>query len=207
MKKHVIVMAALLSVSLVGCSTVKTTRIDAAKPTALSGQWNDTDARMTAQTMIKDCLDGRWAGDFALLNNRPPVVIVGSVKNKTYEHIASEVFVDSLAQALIASGKVKFVSSKDERVELREERKDQQDGNTESSTITLTGHETGADFMLQGTINAMKDEIEEQRLMVGTKKSTSFYQVTLELTNLKTNEKVWIGQKQVKKSVERSKVF
>ncbi len=205
---RIVVMACLVLVAASSCSTVATKRIDTSKPTDLSGNWNDTDARVVAESMIKDCLEGQWINQYIQGNGgKVPVVIVGSVRNKTFEHIATDVFIDSLQKSLINSGRVKFVASKDERGEVREERKDQQDGNTEPSTITMPGHETGADFMLQGNINAVKDAIEEQRLMVGSKKSTSYYSVSLELINLKTNEKTWIGQKDVKKSVERSKVF
>ena len=108
---------------------------------------------------------------------------------------------------MLNAGKVQFVADKEERAEVREERQDQQAGNTEPSTITPKGHETGADFMLQGSINGIKESTESQTLMVGKKKSTSFFQVTLELIDLKTNQKRWIAQKEIKKSIERGKVF
>ncbi|MEI7998503.1 MAG: penicillin-binding protein activator LpoB [Candidatus Omnitrophota bacterium] len=192
---------------LTGCASTTTTRIDATKVTDLSGYWNDTDARLTADEMIKDCLAGQWLWNFNQTNGRAPVVIVGTIRNKTFEHIESDVFIDSLQKALINSGKIKFVASSGERQEVREERRDQQAGNTEPSTITATGHETGADFMLQGNINAIQEGVESHHVMFDSEKSTSFYQVSLELIDLKTNQKLWIGQKEVKKLVQRSKVF
>ena len=201
-------MVLAMVVIMTGCSSTKATRIDANKTTDLNGSWNDSDARMTAETMITECMQGRWLGEFLQAQGgRSPVVIVGSVRNKTFEHIDSGVFIDDLQKALIDSGKVSFVASKEERGEVREERQDQLAGNTEPTTVTPTGHETGADFMLQGSIDAMKEAVDSQTLMVGKQRSTSFYQVTLELVDLRTNQKKWIGQQQVKKSVVRSKVF
>ena len=37
-------------------------------------------------------------------------------------------------------------------------------------------------------------------------KTVVFYQVDLNLVNLETNEKVWLGQKKIKKFIGRSKV-
>ena len=59
------------------------------------------------------------------------------------------------------------------------------------------GQECGADFMLQGTINSLVDELDSTRAV--------FYQVDLELVDVASNVKVWQGQKKVKKLVERSK--
>lgn len=200
-------MSVALMLILVGCSSVSTQRMDANKITDLSGGWNDSDARLVADEMIADCLSGRWVDDFGKAKGRSPVVIVGTIKNKTSEHINPEVFTDRLAKALINSGKVEFVANKFDREEIRDERLDQQEGNTEAATISEKGHETGADFMLQGNIQQIEDEVETQGIVSRRLKSTNFFQVTLELVDMKTNQKRWIGQKQIKKSIERSKVF
>jgi hypothetical protein len=56
--------------------------------------------------------------------------------------------------------------------------------------------ETGADYMLQGRITSIKDEIKGKYVI--------FYQTDLELIDLETNEKVWMAQKEIKKIVTRS---
>lgn len=184
----------VLSLITAGCGT-KVVRTDVDKRTDYSGAWNDTDARMVFEEMLKDCLAGTWTNDFNKASGRNPVVIVGSIKNQTYEHIDSNIFVEALERGLINSGKVTFVASKDARNEIRDERADQQKGNTEPSTIKATGHEKGADFMLQGTVSSIKDMVKG--------KYAVFYQVTLELVDMSTNEKRWVGQQQIKKIVIR----
>jgi hypothetical protein len=54
--------------------------------------------------------------------------------------------------------------------------------------------ENGADFILQGSINSIVDAYKR-------KKSVT-YQINLELTNIETNEIVWIGEKKISKLVK-----
>ena len=62
------------------------------------------------------------------------------------------------------------------------------------------GQEYGADFMLKGQINTIDDQAGKEQLR--------YYQVELEMIDLLTNEKVWIGQKKIKKLVTyRKKKF
>lgn len=193
MKRFKFFVPVLFLIVAAGCAT-KVTRVEPGKVTDLSGGWNDTDARIVAEEMIKDCLANPWVDEFVRGNGRAPVVIVGAVKNRTFEHIDPGVFIADMERALTNSGKVTFVASRDDRAEVRSERADQQAGNTKAATISPKGLETGADFMVQGNIESIKDEVKG--------KYAVFYQVTLELVDLKTNQKRWIGQQETKKVVE-----
>lgn len=186
-----------LALSLVGCAT-KVTRMEPEKIVDISGLWNDTDARLVAEEMIKDCVSGNWVSEYNKSNGKDPVVIVGSILNRTHEHINTDVFVQDLERALINSSKVKFVATRGERDEIREEREDQQLGNTNPDTVTQKGMETGASFMLKGTINDVKDATKGKYAVL--------YQANLELVDMRTNEKVWLGQKKIKKLVVRPRV-
>jgi len=180
-----------------GCGGRNVKRYGVDKTIDLSGRWNDTDSRLVAEEMIKDCLMRPWINRFDEKNNREPVVIVGSVVNRSHEHINSQVFTKDLEMTLLNSGQVKFVASKKERQEVRDERNSQQKGYTDEETIKAAGLETGADFMLKGSINSVKDEIKGKYVIL--------YQVNLELIDLATNQKVWIGQKEIKKFVKKGK--
>jgi len=52
----------------------------------------------------------------------------------------------------------------------------------------------GADYMLQGTINSIVDSYDNR--------SAVTYQIDLELTDLETNEIVWMGDKKIKKFIK-----
>ena len=163
----------------------------------VSGGWNDTDAQMVAAEMIDDCLNAGWYNKMLLKLGKEPVVIVGTVTNNSMEHINTDVFVEEMQRALINSGKVEFVASKEERGEVRAERLEQDEFASEE-TRKAFGKEIGADFMLSGTLNSVVDQAGKNALV--------FYQVNMKLINLETNQIVWNGQKQIKKYVKRSKV-
>ena len=163
----------------------------------VSGGWNDTDAQMVAAEMIDDCLNAGWYNKTLLKLGKEPVVIVGTVTNNSMEHINTDVFVEEIQRALINSGKVEFVASKEERGEVRAERLEQDEFASEE-TRKAFGKEIGADFMLSGTLNSVVDQAGSNALV--------FYQVNMKLINLETNQIVWNGQKQIKKYVKRSKV-
>jgi uncharacterized protein (TIGR02722 family) len=175
-------------------STPKVTRTSVDEQIDLSGNWNDTDSQLVSGEMIKDVLQRPWVDEFVMKKSNKPRLIVGTVLNKSHEHINTETFVNDLQRELINSGRVFFVASKDQRNEVREERADQAQ-NARIDTVKSAGQEYGADFMLKGQINTIMDE--------AGKKAVKYYQVELELYDMLSNEKVWIGQKKIKKLVER----
>jgi uncharacterized protein (TIGR02722 family) len=195
MKKVLLVLLILCLV--ISCSSSrKVYRIEPETTTDLSGNWNDTDARLVAEEMIKDCLSRVWLTDFAAAQGRKPVVTVGTVRNKSDEHIDTETFTTDFERELTNSGQVKFVASRPEREEIRDERYDQQDFASPESMKKIR-NETGADFILLGSLKSITDEIK------GTK--VVYYQTDLELVNIESMEKVWIGTKKIKKEISKSK--
>jgi uncharacterized protein (TIGR02722 family) len=163
----------------------------------LSGRWNDADSRMVSEEMISDCLNRPWMERFSAAHGgKPPTVIVGQVKNRSHEHINVQTFVKDLERALINSGKVQFVAARGEREGVREERLDMAKHASEE-TMKGPGEEIGADFMLIGSINTIRDEIEGKAVM--------FYQTNLELIDMANNLKAWVGEKKIKKLIKRPK--
>ncbi|NNN04643.1 MAG: penicillin-binding protein activator LpoB [Elusimicrobia bacterium] len=175
------------------CAT-SVTRMDPNAVKDISGRWDDTDSRLVADEMISSCLSRPWLADAQAKLGKNPTVIVGHVSNQSQEHIATDTFIEDLQRSLINSGKVDFVASRNERGDVRDERRDQ-DVNASASTRNANGQETGANFMLSGVINSIVDQ-EGGRAVI-------FYQIDLKLLNMTTNEIAWIGQKKLKKFVER----
>jgi penicillin-binding protein activator len=185
----------ILMLTLTACSTT-VTQVPMEASAGLSGHWDDTDSRLTADALIKDALAHPWSQRFTQVAGRKPVVVVGTVLNRTHEHFDTQTFVKDLERALAQSRQVQLVADAGQRQEVRQERLDQAQ-HTRADTAKPTGQESGADFMLQGTINSLVDELDSTRAV--------FYQVDLELLDIASNVKVWQGQKKVKKLVERSK--
>jgi uncharacterized protein (TIGR02722 family) len=184
----------IFAFTIFSCTGLQVTRVDSDEEVDLSGDWNDTDSKQVAQKMIYDSFSNKWLEDYKTTNGRKPRVIVGSVLNKTEEHISTETFIKDLERNFINSGKVMFVASKSQRDEIREERDDQA---VNSVGAKKKGNETAADFMLKGQINSIFDASKKAQL--------KYYQVELELIDMETSETVWIGQKKIKKVVAKRK--
>jgi uncharacterized protein (TIGR02722 family) len=181
---------------LSGCASTKVSRISSDEVIDLSGRWNDTDSRLTAEEIVADVLSRPWLDDYLASNGEKPVLIVGTVSNKSSEHIEVLTFIKDIEKELITSGRIRFVANKEEPQEVREEREDQQSNATEATAKALAS-ETGADFMLQGVITSITDAVEGEKVIK--------YQVAMELIHLENNEKVWIGSNEVKKFIKQSK--
>ena len=186
----------VLLILLSGCSKT-VTRVDADSVTDLSGNWNDTDSRLVAEEMIQDVLSRAWLTNFSRAQGNSPTVIVGTVRNLSHEHINTRTFIADMERELINSGTVEFVASAVDRQEVRDEIKEQ-DLHASEETRKAMGQEIGADFMMQGSINSIVDAISGEQ--------ARFYQIDLTLIELGTNRKVWVGQKKIKKTVEKGGV-
>ena len=194
MKKFFLIATAFLTISINDSCNRKVTRVEPEKQIDLSGRWNDVDSRMVSEEMIKQSLSERWLIEYETANpGKKPVVICGFVTNKSHEHIEAETFIKDLERAFINSGRVKLVQAGEKREAIRAERADQQD-NASQSTMKKFGLEMGADFMLQGDINSIVDSYKNKKVL--------FYKINLELSNLQSNEIVWIGNKELKKAVK-----
>lgn len=192
-------MILLSAVLILGsCGTPNVQRMAEDSVTDLSGRWNETDSRITAEEITDELMMHSWHNTYTSQNQgKEPIIIVGLIVNKSHEHIATETFSKDIEKAIINSGRMRLVQGGAMREELRAERADQQNYSS-SSTMKKFGEEYGADFMLQGTINSIVDQ--------EGKEKTIFYQIDLELSNLETNEKVWIGDKKIKKYLGNKKV-
>ena len=183
----------VLAIALInGCANRKITRVDPNETIDLSGRWNDSDSRLVSEEMIGDMLTSAWIPRYLKANDKRPVVVVGLVENKSHEHINSETFIKDVEKAIIRDGNIRLVVAGEKRNELRKERAEQQDY-ASPETIKKWGKELGADFILQGTINSIVDSYKKQKVVT--------YQIDLQLTNIETNEVVWMGDKKIKKQI------
>ena len=190
---------ALAAVTLSGGCATQVTRISPDQQVDLSGRWNDVDSRQVADAMVRQSFEGSASGSWAVQymqshGGRRPTVIVGTVRNRSMEHIPVETFVRDLERAYLSSGQVQVVASAGERDEVREERVDQQD-NATADTRARMGRELGAQYMLQGDISQINDREGGRRVV--------YYQVDMTLIDLETNAKTWTGQHKIKKLVEQ----
>lgn len=183
------VFIALLS----SCSNRTVTRVSSDQQIDLSGRWNDIDSKQVAEAMINDVLNRPWREDFMRAENRKPVVIVGMIQNKTSEYIEPETFIKDIEREFINSSMVRVVQNSVFREKLREERAEQGEF-ASPETQAKWGKELGADFMMFGIMNATTDSYKKEKVVN--------YKINLELVDIETNEKVWLGDKEIKKYIK-----
>jgi uncharacterized protein (TIGR02722 family) len=195
MSKSRVVFFAALALLLGACSSnPKVTRVDANTQMDLSGYWNDTDVRIVCDSLIKACLDSPRVTQIIAQKGRLPVFLVGSFKNDSDEHIDTSIISVTMEAAIFNSGKADFVSGGGTREELREERQDQQ-SNASEATAKALGNETGADFLLTGSVKTIVDRAGNT--------ATRTYFVDAALTNIETNTRLWMDQNsEIKKVIK-----
>jgi uncharacterized protein (TIGR02722 family) len=185
----ILLLAVVVSSS---CNRRSVTRVNPNKQFDLSGRWNETDAQLTAETLIKKALAGDWLGNFTAQKGKKPVVVVGTVRNNSHEHVDANIFIADIEKAFLKSQAIRLVQAGEKRNELRGERADQQDF-ASASTVKKWGQELGADYILQGSIRSIVDSYRREK--------TTFWQVDLSLTDLETNEVVWLDDYKGKKYI------
>ena len=181
-----------------GCAT-QVTRVSPDRQIDLSGRWNDVDSRQVADAMVRQSFQAEYGPSWAMQfmqqhGGRKPTLIVGTIRNRSMEHIPVETFVRDIERAYLGSGQVQVVASAEERVEVREERLDQQE-HAAADTRARLAREHGAQYMLQGDISQITDREGGRRVV--------YYQVDMTLVDLESNAKTWTGQHKIKKVVEQ----
>lgn len=190
---------ALLAVGLMGTACTKSFEgeyADPAKAEIVDDKWNETDARKTAEHMIKGLLEKPWLTVYEKTHSgAKPVVIVDDVENRTDEHLDVKQLTDYIQDELINSGKVRFVN-KAQRQKLLDEIKYQQSGNVDGKSAKKGGRQVGADYVLSGNVTSSVHQMD------GVKTVT--YQTNLTLTNIETFELEWSTKYEIKKRFRRS---
>jgi uncharacterized protein (TIGR02722 family) len=197
--KNILGIVGVVFVLFASCSSgPKVTRVDAGTQTDLSGYWNDTDVKIVCQSLINDCLSSpRVDQAITAKKGKTPTVIVGRFKNDSSEHIDTTIISSIMEQTIFNSGKLDFVAGGSTRDELRAERQDQQSNSSEATAKALA-NETGADFMLTGSVKTIVDRAGNQTVRT--------YFVSAEMTNIETNARMWIGQNsEIKKVIVQPK--
>ncbi|SEO50688.1 hypothetical protein SAMN04488052_101430 [Aquisalimonas asiatica] len=190
---RVLGVALAVLVLLAGCAT-QVDRVGEGETEDLTGRWNDRDSKLVSEEMVGDMLDRPWLARHLNNSDDNPTVIVGEIRNLSDEHISTNAFIRDIERELINSGRITFVADRGEREAIRQEREDQ-GLHAREETRNPAGLELGADYMLTGTINTIRD--------VEGRTEVAYYQVNLALTSLSDNTRVWVGQKEIRKVIRR----
>lgn len=181
----------------VSCSsTVRVSRLGDDDIYDLSGSWNDTDINIVTKALVDSSLSANWITQYRVRKGGNPVVIVGTILNRSSEHIDTSIIAKKFEMALINTNQVDMVADINFRDQLREEREGQQFYASEETAVAL-GREIGADFIFQGAVRTVVDQV--------SGKTVRTYYVSAELIDIETSRKVWVEEKSVRKLIKQAK--
>jgi len=195
LQRFAVVLTLVALAAMVGCGGKTVTRVDTGEEIDLSGNWNDVDSQKVAGELVEQITAAAWVENHIEQTGERPTIIVGSIRNKTVEHIPMKTLTADLERAFINSGRVNVVASPEERDQVRQERAEQQD-HASQETMAQWGREHGADYMLLGELNTIIDREGSDEV--------KFYQTDTYLVDLESNIKVWAGQTKTKKVISNS---
>jgi len=159
----------------------------------LDDKFNEADMQQMADTIIKAMV----ACPYVAKAEKPPIVVVEKVQNRTEEHVDTVAMTDMIRTALIKTGKVRFVN-KTERGTISEELDYHNSGAVSGPSAKKKGREIGADYILSGALMTNIQEVGKDKLI--------YYKLTMNLTNLEANTIDCTEEKQVRKKYEKRKI-
>ena len=196
--RHVILsLSLILSLTAAGCggprAFTKGEYDDPERVELLDDKFNEADMQQMADTTVRAMV----ACPYVAKAEKPPVVIVQRVQNRTEEHIDTVAMTDMIRTALIKTGKVRFVN-KEERGTISEELDYHASGEVSGPTAKKRGGETGADYILSGALMTNIQEVGADKLI--------YYKLTMNLTSMSTKTIDCTEEKQVRKKYEKKRV-
>lgn len=153
-------------------------------------EWSKTEVDRLARSLMDECLSWAWTSAYVGVAGEKPLVTVGPIYNRTSEKIDPGILTDALERELSKSDQVTFVGSKRKWDEPVGDSLDQEES-VSREILTEINQETGADFVLAGSVSLANLETESG--------SSGRYRVDLEMINVKTMARVWEDSKLVEK--------
>ncbi len=194
MKSTVWIAALALTVGCAGPRAfTKGTYEDPQTIALLDDRFNENDMQLIAKKMVNSLVaSGQIEG-----RAEPPMVIVGKMRNRTTEHIDLKMLSNKVRTALIQSGKFRFADVENRR-DIAEEYEYQQSGYVDPTQAKGPGSQTGADYLLTGTLTSNVQQVGKNKLV--------YYKATFQFTNLLTSEIIWTNEKEIRKAYKKRSI-
>jgi uncharacterized protein (TIGR02722 family) len=159
----------------------------------LDDKFNEADMQQMADSVIKAMV----ACPYVANAQKPPVVIVDKVQNRTEEHIDMVSMTDMVRTALIKTGKVRFID-KQARGTLDEEYQYNASGAVSGPTAKKKGSQIGADYILNGEVATNVQQVGDDKFI--------YYKITVNMTNIETSTIDCVQDYQLRKQFKRQSV-
>jgi len=153
--------------------------------------WTEQDYSRVADKLSSDLLNSQKLRDYIKGLGKKPNVSIGLIRSETNNTVDLNELIRKFEYKIFNSNMVEIVESADFRDEVRKERANQSEFETEQA-FKKWGKEAGANLILFGDLS-VKTETRGD-------KNYYYYTVSLFMTDIETNTRIWFGQEQVKKS-------
>lgn len=188
MNKSALALAAGLALMASGCAT-QVSYGDAQQTETVTVDYGSSDLQNMADKMVQSLLTSPGTRELGRAGR--PVLFVDNLRNKTSEHIDTEAVTDTVRTRLLRSGKFRFVDMSRVQSVKQQLEYQSQSGMVDPAAMVRLGKQTGAQYMLYGNLSSIvKDN--------GQVKDV-YYQMTMNLMELKTGELVWADQQAIRK--------
>lgn len=182
----------LLGAALVcGCKPV-TKFTDPGAVETLDADFGSTDLQLHAEKMVQSLLRHPVLGE-----GKRPVLALGSIDNRTNEHIDTTLILDKISTALLQSGKCRLAAGSQGQAEVSQQISHQQSGVVSADTAKAFGKQVGADFVLYGRLTNIEKK--------GGGTELVYYNFNLNLVNVETALIEWKEEKEIAKKTSRAK--
>ena len=192
--------------ALFACSSVRYD--DPGRVETLTIDYGSTDLQTLSAEMVDSLiaapalnyLENSGKGD-----DKRIIMYVGSVENRTSEHIDTEAITDKIQTALLKSGKFRFVADRAGQSQIDEQIRFQE-GRVREDMLREYGKQNGADVILYGTLRSIEKRKGSSIESGGTRKKDVYYQFVLKCVNIDTAEILWQEEAELRKT-ERTGIF
>ena len=194
MRKHLLFLfGLLLSIGLSACGPkafTQGTYVDPDKITLLSDKFNENDM----QLMVKKLVSSLSQNNYIISMEETPVVAISKVTNRTSEHVDLKQLTDQLRKELIQNKYFRFIDVESRSNLQTEYDYNKKSGNVDQKTTVAPG-QIAVRFLITGDLGSYVQTVGNDKLI--------YYKLTLNLTDVQTNEIVWSDDKEVKKQFKK----
>lgn len=190
-----------LALGAVSCSS--TSYKNAQDEETINIDWGSTDLQTFSKHMADSFIQSPSLGYL----NKPYkgqdqriVMVMGGITNETMEHINRNMISERVREAMMQSGKFRFVAGDVGQAEIDKQVRFQQgSGRVDPAKAIAFGKQQGAEVVLYGNLSSIEKEKGRSIETLGTKKEDVFYQFTMNALNIETGEIMWTNVEELRK--------
>ncbi|MDA0839813.1 MAG: hypothetical protein O3B01_26685 [Planctomycetota bacterium] len=177
-----IIIALPLCFIVTGC-VYRVKEIDPNKNVQYTEEYGHTDQKKAVEHFSQSLAKSNSLA----VGDTKPVIVLYPISNRTLDHIDTKGFSDKLEASLLQGGRVRLINQN--RSEVNAETSPELTAKVDPAMRVQEAKRLGADYILSGRFTSIdRKEPKGIRLRKGR---LLYYQLTLELTRLETNELVW----------------